>query len=463
MQEIVAIYRRVSTLRQVEDGVSLDAQKERLEKLCEVNNYKIYKDYVDEGLSGKDTEHRPAFNEMMEDMRKGLFSKIIVLKIDRISRNIIDLENTINEMQKYKCDFESASEKIDTHSSMGMMFIRLLGIFAQFERERISERVKDAFAYKIENGEAITGSLPIGFKIREDDKGIKRVVIDEEKKEFIIDIFKKYEETSSMMKTVNYLNTTYPTFVYNGGFSTTDLKRIMQNTMYYGSFKNNENYCEAYFSKEYWQKINDIRENKNIKGGQKNVYLFSGLIIGSCGHKFYGATYNTLRKGKNYHYGYRCGRKAHFGECKNNFIVESIIEQEILKNLSKWLKIRLKEVKTQLITQKDNEDIDKKVNNLKAKKKKITNSYIEGWISHQEAKEEIKKIDELIKENETVLENRTERIDLLENLLTMEWLDIYKSLLREQKRDFYRTFIKVIYVDLDKYKTRDNFITLEFI
>lgn len=463
IQEVVALYLRASTLRQVEFGVSLEAQRERLEKLCEMNNYKIHKIYVDEGLSGKDTKHRPAFQEMMDDMKKGLFSKIVVLKIDRISRNIIDLEEMINEMQRNNCDFESASEKIDTHSSMGMMFVRLLGIFAQFERERISERIKDAFVYKVDNGEAITGNLPLGFKIKEDENKIKRVVIDEEKKDFVIDIFKTYEKTSSLMKTANYLNTTYPNFVYKGGFSTTDLKRIMENTMYYGSFKDNDQYCEAYFTKEYWEKINDTRKNKNIKGTQKNIYLFTGLIVGSCGHKFYGGCYNTLRKGKNYHYGYRCGRKAHFGECKNSFVVESIIEQEILKHLSEWLKMYLEDINIKLTQQEKTINVNKQLSKLKTKRKNLINSYIEGWITKQEADKEIHKVDIEIKELSNTNEVNPEKINLLEDLSSMNWLDMYNELPREAKRDFFRSFIKTIYIDLEKYKTREDFITLEFI
>lgn len=463
MQEIVAIYRRVSTLRQVEDGVSLDAQKERLEKLCEANNYKIYKDYVDEGLSGKDTEHRPAFNEMMSDMRKGLFSKIIVLKIDRISRNIIDLENTINEMQKYKCDFESASEKIDTHSSMGMMFIRLLGIFAQFERERISERVKDALAYKLENNEVIS-FLPTGYKIQIDNEGKKRAVIDEEKKDIIIDLFRTYEETNSLAKTSEYLKNKYPEHIKSNSFATTAIKRIMSNTIYYGCFKGIENYCEPYFTKEYWQKINDIRENKNIKRNRKHIYLFTGLVEGSCGHKFHGEAFNTRRKGVHFNYGYRCSHNTDFGDCRRAIILEHIIEQEILKNLSKWLKMYMEKVK--IISQNENDIIKgkNKMQYLKRKKQSLVNSYIEGWISKEEARIKINDIDKQIKELETITTNNIGKIDTLNDLVTMEWLKMYNGLSREEKRNFYRSFIKRIHINLEQYdKTRENFITLEFI
>ena len=192
---------------------------------------------------------------MMNDMRNHKFNKIIVMKLDRISRSVVDLENIIKELHENDCGFESASEKIDTTSAMGLMFTRLLGIFAQFERERISERIKDVFAEKIQRGQAITGNLPIGYKIGYNEKKEKIVVKDLEKSYFVMSLFDKYEETSSLIKTCQYLNDTYPDLVYKGGFNTVDLKRIMTNTMYYGTLKENSNYCEPYLSFERWQKI----------------------------------------------------------------------------------------------------------------------------------------------------------------------------------------------------------------
>ena len=94
---IVAIYIRVSTIRQAEEGFSLDAQTSKLISFSEQNDYEIYKIYSDAGKSGKDT-NRPGFQEMMNDMKKGLFNKVLVVKLDRISRSVIDLELMIKEM-----------------------------------------------------------------------------------------------------------------------------------------------------------------------------------------------------------------------------------------------------------------------------------------------------------------------------------------------------------------------------
>lgn len=456
----VAIYTRVSTIQQVEDGFSLETQKERLIKLAESNNYKIYKIYEEQGKSGKNT-NRPKFQEMMEDMQNKKFSKILVMKLDRISRSVSDLENIIKKLQENNCGFESASEKIDTTSAMGLMFIRLLGIFAQFERERISERIKDVFSEKIRHGGAITGNLPIGYKIGLNSNNEKIVIKDLEKEQFVNDMFNKYEETSSLIKTVQYLNDTYPKFVYKGGFNTIDLKRILQNPIYYGCLRDNETYCEPYLTYEKWKRINDLRENKNIKSEKKYIYLFSGIIKGACGHRLSGSSFKSRDK-KTVYLGYRCSKYAHSGQCENLFIKEEVIENRIIEILPSVITEEISKLKKEYV---DNGDSTKNINaikNLEAEKKRIINSYNKGWMSEYEADEEI----EIINEKINKINIKTPKVDIkkLKELRNMKWLDIYNELSRENKQLLYRSFIDIIEVDVKKYrKGYTDFIKIELI
>ena len=139
-QKVVAIYTRVSTFDQAREGHSLEEQERRLKAKCEAEGYKVYKVYTDAGISGKDTEHRPAYQQMLKDMKKGKFNLVMAYKLDRISRSIVDFEEFFNELKQYNCGIELLVEKIDTTGAAGMMFARILGIFAQFERELIKER-----------------------------------------------------------------------------------------------------------------------------------------------------------------------------------------------------------------------------------------------------------------------------------------------------------------------------------
>lgn len=456
----VALYTRVSTIQQVEEGFSLDAQKEHLLKYADNNNYQVYKIYEELGRSGKNI-NRPAFQEMMQDMKDQKFDKIIVLKLDRISRSVVDLETIIQELQNNNCGFESASEKIDTTSAMGLMFIRLLGIFAQFERERISERIKDVFAEKIQRGLAITGSLPLGYKIGYNECNEKIVVKDLEKAEFVNAIFDKYEATSSLIKTCQYLNSTYPDFVYAGGFNTIDLKRIMQNTMYYGKLKNNDNYCEPYLTYERWKKINDMRENKNIKSNRKNIYLFSGIIKGACGHRLAGTTFISSRINKTIKYSYRCSKYAHSGQCKNLNITEEIIENKIIEILPKTISKFIRDYEKKYI-KTNAKDNSKKIKALEQEKKRIINSYNKGWMSESDAESEINKINTKLKEYSEIPIKKD--YSHLKDLTNLKWLDYYKRLTRESKQLFFHKIIDLITVDVEAYRAgKDNFVKIELI
>lgn len=456
----VALYTRVSTIQQVEEGFSLEAQKNHLLKFSDNNNYKVYKIYEELGRSGKNV-NRPAFQEMMQDMRNKKFDKIVVLKLDRISRSIVDLENIIQELQKYNCEFESASEKIDTNSAMGLMFIRLLGIFAQFERERISERIKDVFEEKIQQGQAITGSLPLGYKIGYNEKKDKIVVKDPEKTDLINDMFDTYEATSSLIKTCQHLNLTYPNLVYNGGFNTTDLKKIMKKTIYYGKFRNNDNYCEPYLSYERWKEINDMRENKNIKSEQKNTYLFSGIIKGACGHRLSGTYFISSRINKTKKYCYRCSKYAHSGQCKNLNITEDAIEKKVLEMLPRVIDDFLKDYELEYI--KNNTiDNSKKITALENEKKRIINSYNKGWISEEDAENEIDIINEKLKKLKNEL--TTKDYSYLKEIKSSKWIDFYNELTRENKQLFFHKIIDLITVDVEAYRNGiDDFVKIDLL
>ena len=138
---IVGLYPRVSTENQSRFGHSLDEQEDKLKQLCNFKDYEIYKIYREEGVSAKDT-NRPKFQEMIEDMKSGKINKIIVYKLDRLTRSIKDLETICTLLEEYNCNLESVAEEINTSTANGKFFIRMLTILAQLEIERTSERTK---------------------------------------------------------------------------------------------------------------------------------------------------------------------------------------------------------------------------------------------------------------------------------------------------------------------------------
>jgi site-specific DNA recombinase len=447
----VAIYIRVSTKKQVEEGYSLDAQRERLEKMCETNGYIIYKVYADEGKSGKDT-NRPAFQEMMKDMREGKFDKILVMKLDRISRSVIDLEIMIKEMQEYNVHFESASEKIDTSSSFGMMFVRLLAIFAQFERERISERVSDAFEEMVSDGRAISGSQPFGYKI---DNG--KVVIDEDKREIVEYIFDTYEKNNSIRRTLLYTNEKY-----NLKLRYNTLRLLITNPIFYGCYRGNENYCTGYMTKERWKNIQDIvNKKKMVKVYGSRIYLFSGLVIDvHCGCKMSGHYKKNIHEDT---LTYRCPNYRHSKTCESkNVINEKWLENYLLDNLDKYINNYFNSLDKEYTQSKLNyKDNSKLIAEIKAEMKRTTTSFNKGRMEEKDYDREYEKLEKKLAKLQEAPQKKD--VSVLKDLSSMDWQGMYKELTQENKQAFWRSFIDKIEIDPSHYKEGEQYIRVYFL
>jgi len=137
----VAIYCRVSTEEQ-----DADKQKMACEEYCKRNNIEIYKIYIDKGISGSKTS-RPSFNELLKDMRLYKFNAIMVTKLDRLGRSLQHLLSLIEEFKNKGVDFIAITQNIDTSSAIGKFQLQVMGAFAEFERNIISERTKEGLRY----------------------------------------------------------------------------------------------------------------------------------------------------------------------------------------------------------------------------------------------------------------------------------------------------------------------------
>jgi site-specific DNA recombinase len=140
MELKVALYLRVSTEDQAKEGYSLEVQEEYLRDYVKREKSHIYKVYIDDGISGY-IKDRPALNRLFADAKDGKFHIVLVHKLDRFSRNLRDLLNLVEELSSYGVGFKSATEVFDTTNSAGKLMFQQLGSFAEFERNRIKERV----------------------------------------------------------------------------------------------------------------------------------------------------------------------------------------------------------------------------------------------------------------------------------------------------------------------------------
>ena len=198
----VAIYIRVSTTYQV-DKDSLPMQRKDLiaysSLVLGIEDYEIFEDA---GYSGKNTD-RPAFQSMMQRIRTGEFSHVLVWKIDRISRNLLDFAEMYEELQSLRVTFVSKNEQFDTSSAMGEAMLKIILVFAELERNMTSERVTATMISRANQGLWNGGRIPYGynydsdsstFSIRDDEAAVCRIIRDD------------YLENKSLVHTSRLLN-----------------------------------------------------------------------------------------------------------------------------------------------------------------------------------------------------------------------------------------------------------------
>lgn len=157
-ERFTAIYARQSVDKK--DSISIETQIELCKREFQGG---VCKEYFDKGYSGKNTE-RPMFQQMISDIRQGKISKVIVYKLDRISRSVLDFANIWGLFSEYKVEFVSCNERFDTSTPMGRAMLNIAMVFAQLERETIQNRILDAFVSRSEKGLYTGGRLPFGFR-----------------------------------------------------------------------------------------------------------------------------------------------------------------------------------------------------------------------------------------------------------------------------------------------------------
>lgn len=192
-----AIYRRVSTDEQAEKGFSLENQLLRLQAFAESQGWEVVHDYMDDGYSGKNM-NRPQIKRMLHDLKSNKFDIVLVYRLDRFTRSVKDLNDLLEVFKEHEVDFKSATESIDTATATGRMILNMMVSTAQWERETISERVKDVVRKKKDLGLISTGYPPYGYAMN--DGVISQVPHEVEIVKFVFEKAKVY----GFQKFLNY-------------------------------------------------------------------------------------------------------------------------------------------------------------------------------------------------------------------------------------------------------------------
>ncbi len=196
------IYIRVSTMMQVDEGVSLDAQKAKAKAWAELNDYEVKEVYTDAGISGKRADNRTGLQNALHACSKD--DALIVYSLSRLARSTKDTIEISELLQNKGADLVSISEKIDTTTASGKMVFRMLAVMAEFESDQLSERTKIAMQYKRSKGERV-GSIPYGKKLH--DNGID-LLPNSTEQEIILLIESLKRDGLSLNKIAAHLNKT---------------------------------------------------------------------------------------------------------------------------------------------------------------------------------------------------------------------------------------------------------------
>ena len=273
----VAIYIRVSTDEQAQEGYSLSAQKEKLKSYCIAQDWKDFKFYVEEGVSGKTTK-RPQLNELLKHVKQGSIKTLLVYRLDRLTRSVRDLHKLLDTLEKYGCTFKSATEIYDTSSAMGRMFITIIASIAQWESENLGERVRMGQIEKARQGEW-SAPIPFGF-----NKVNEKLEINESEKDVLLDMIDKVRSGYSMRKLALYLDAVGPPPVRGKQWHITSIRTMLTNPVLYGAMRWRdelmENTHEGIITKMEFEKLCRLISSRSNtkKRDVKSIFVFQMKI-----------------------------------------------------------------------------------------------------------------------------------------------------------------------------------------
>nr|DAW44725.1 MAG TPA: integrase [Caudoviricetes sp.] len=231
MNEInkVALYVRVSTTSQMEEGYSIEEQKAKLESYCDIKDWHIYKVYTDGGFSGSTTE-RPALEQLIKDAQSKLFDTVLVYKLDRLSRSQKDTLYLIEDIfLKNNIEFVSLLENFDTSTPFGRAVIGLLSVFAQLEREQIKERMQLGKLGRAKAGKSMMwAKTSYGYNY---DKKTGSMTVNEYEALAVKEIYSSYLAGMSITKLRDKINEEYPK---QPAWSYRTIRGILANPVYCG-------------------------------------------------------------------------------------------------------------------------------------------------------------------------------------------------------------------------------------
>lgn len=359
-----ALYVRVSTSYQI-DKDSLPVQRQELTNYAKYAlNIDSYEIFEDAGYSAKNTS-RPRYQQMMARIREHEFTHLIVWKIDRISRNLLDFATMYQELKDLNVTFVSKNEQFDTSSAMGEAMLKIILVFAELERKMTAERVSAVLLARATDGKWNGGRCPFGY---EHENGTSLFTINQQEAAIVREIYDSYEHGGTLNTITKALNERGEK-TRTGAWNQNGVWIILTNPFYYGalrynyrneskglsgwSFRRDEDiiiipgHHEAIVTKEQFDFCQAKLDRNNLKlrdtqktYQRKNVHVFAGLIVcGVCGRQ-YNATIDKphARLGGFRPSMYLCSTRRNSDVCPNKYVSDITVGTFILNYIANILR-----------------------------------------------------------------------------------------------------------------------------
>ena len=347
-----AIYTRKSTDENLDSSFnSLDAQREAGENYIRSQQsegwFALPERYDDGAYSGA-TMERPALQRLLDDVRGGRVDAILVYKIDRLSRSLMDFTKLVGELEHHSVSMVSVTQHFNTTTSMGRLTLNILMSFSEFEREVIGERIRDKIAAEKRRGRWLGGRVPLGYTV---DRDKRRLVVDADEAGLVRFIYRRFMQLRSVvalvreLKAGGYLTKTRKTGkgeeIPGRPWDKSAIYRLLNNPVYIGLVRHKENTYpgehEAIIDKKLWDEVQRTLEQNHVSRGNttrcKTPAMLRGLLrCGCCGTSM-GITFSS-KGGRRYRY-YVCQRaiKNGYETCPVRSVPAGDIEQAVLLQL----------------------------------------------------------------------------------------------------------------------------------
>ena len=441
----IAKYVRCSSDEQKKNGYTIGDQLDLIDEFATENELVSVGEYVDEGISATlEINKRKDLARLIEDAKAGKFDIVVFKCIDRFFRNVGEYYECQKQLRAAGVTWISIEESdLDPDDDDAAFKINIYLTMAEYEARKTSKRIRFNNKMRIKNKQVVTGAQNFIFPWTvAGEKKNRYLIKDKENEEMTYDLLDFFEKHQSKRATLGYINTKY-----NQTISMTTLRNLLADTLLYGEYQGIPDYVEPYITKERFDRIQDIVKRNSRKSDIPNrTFLFSGLVkCPGCGNNMAGNSWKS-RHGYNV-YTYRCNGARLQKTCPNNKLAnEKKLEQQLLDNLEKYITDEIGRVGTiGNVEVKTNNEV--RAGKVKAEMERLNTMFRKGRIEEEEYDKEYYKLEKELKKIDVVEAPPKRDLDAIKRILESDYREIYDKLTKENKKAFWRSFIKELHLD----------------